>query len=70
MNSHEDTKAQRNCEELSRIVVDCAYKKHVEIGPGLLESVYAVVLEKLFYERGLKVIPQQIVPVEIMGLSI
>ncbi|HOX03580.1 MAG TPA: hypothetical protein P5555_15255 [Candidatus Paceibacterota bacterium] len=43
MNSREDTKT-RNIEELSAIVVDCAYHLHVEAGPGLLESVYAVVL--------------------------
>lgn len=52
-------------EELSRIVVDCAYRMHVEIGPGLLESVYEAVLEK-----GLKVSRQQPIPIEVMGLSI
>ncbi len=36
--SHEGTKTRRNREELSRIVMDCAYRMHVEIGPGLLES--------------------------------
>jgi GxxExxY protein len=69
--SHEGTKTRRkDKEELSRIVVDCAYKMHVEIGPGLLESVYEAVLEKLLLERGLKVTRQQSIPVEVMGLSI
>lgn len=68
--SHEDTKARRDKEELSRIVVDCAYRIHVEVGPGLLESVYEVVLEKLLREKGLRVTRQQFIPIELMGLSI
>lgn len=52
--SHEDTKTRRDKEELSRIVVDTAYRMQVEIGPGLLESVYEAVLEKLLREKGLK----------------
>jgi len=68
--SHEDTKARRDKEELSRIVVECAYRMHVEIGPGLLESVYEAVLEKLLLEQALKVTRQQPIPVEVMGLSI
>ena len=40
-----------NVEELSAIVVDCAYKLHVEAGPGLLETVYEVVLAKMLEDR-------------------
>jgi GxxExxY protein len=29
-------------EELCRIIVDCAYKVHVALGPGLLEKIYEV----------------------------
>jgi iron complex transport system substrate-binding protein len=68
--SHEDTKARRDKEELSRIVVDFAYRMHVEIGPGLLESVYEAVMEKLLLENGLKVYRQKAIPIEVMGLSI
>lgn len=68
--SHEGTKSRRDKEELSRIVVDSAYKIHVEVGPGLLESVYEAVLEKLLLERGLKVTRQQPIPIKVMGLSI
>ena len=70
MTSHEVTKTRREKEELSRIVVDCAYRMHVEIGPGLLESVYEVVLEKLLLEKGIKVSRQKPIPIEVMGLSI
>ena len=34
--SHEDTKARSNLEELSAIAVDCAYKLHVASGPESL----------------------------------
>ncbi len=53
--SHEATKPRRDPEELSAIVVDCGYKLHVEAGPGLLESVFEVVLAKMLSERGLEV---------------
>jgi GxxExxY protein len=68
--SHEGTKTRRDKEELSKVVVDCAYRMHVEIGPGLLETVYEAVLEKLLSEQGIRVSRQQSIPVEVMGLSI
>ena len=47
---HEDTKTQRKKmryrkltereEEIAKIIVDCAYKVHLTLGPGLLESIY------------------------------
>jgi GxxExxY protein len=70
MTSHEVTKTRRDKEELSRIVVNCAFRMHVEIGPGLLESVYEAVLEKLLLEKGIKVSRQKTIPIEVMGLSI
>jgi hypothetical protein len=39
-------------EEISAIVVDCGYRLHIEAGPGLLESVYEVVLARMLEERG------------------
>jgi GxxExxY protein len=69
MNSHEDTKTRSDKEELSKIVVDCAYHLHREIGPGLLESVYEVVLAKMLQARGLSVKRQVPVPLELMGMK-
>jgi iron complex transport system substrate-binding protein len=37
-------------EEIARVVVNCGYGLHKELGPGLLESVYEVVLAKLLVE--------------------
>ncbi len=69
MNSHEDTKARRDKEGISRIVVDCGYHLHRELGPGLLESVYEVVLAKMLVERGLSVRRQVPVPIAVMGMK-
>lgn len=68
-NSREAAKARSNVEELSAIIVDCAYKLHVEVGPGLLESVYEVVLAKMLEERGLSVKRQVPVPIHLMGMK-
>ena len=69
MNSHEDTKARRDVEELSAIVVDCGYKLHVEAGPGLLETVYEVVLATMLTDQGLVVKRQVPVPIMLMGMT-
>ena len=58
-----------NVEELSSLVVDCAYKLHVEAGPGLLETDYEVVLTEMLKERGLRVRRQAQVPIELFGLK-
>ena len=42
-------------EELSRIVVDAAFHIHLEMGGGLLESVYQKVLSAVLEKRGLRV---------------
>ena len=49
--------------EIAKIVVDAAYKIHVNFGPGLLESVYEAVLERELTKRGLKVRRQVPVPI-------
>jgi GxxExxY protein len=49
--------------EIARIIVDAAYKVHVALGPGLLESVYEAALEYELMKRGLKVNRQVILPV-------
>jgi len=55
--------------EISGIIVDCAYKIHTTLGPGLLETVYEAVLEKLMIQRGLRVRRQVPVPISFEGLS-
>ena len=52
------TKTRRHkevCEnEIGRIIIDCAVNIHKGIGPGLLESVYEVILDNELHKLGLK----------------
>lgn len=41
--------------EIAKIIVDAAYKVHVTLGPGLLESVYHRALVYELQKRGLQV---------------
>ncbi len=68
MGSHEGAEARRDKEVLSRIAVDCGFRLHKELGPGLLESVYEAVLAKLLVNEGLKVRRQVPVPITFMDL--
>jgi len=59
-------------EELERIakdVVDAAMKLHIALGPGLLESVYTVLLEKKLQDRGYAVEREKAIPVEFEGVK-
>ena len=49
--------------ELSRIIVDCCYRIHKALGPGLLESVYEEVLSYELTKNGLKCERQMGIPV-------
>ena len=53
--------------DIGKIVVDTAVKIHKVLGPGLLESVYEVVLAKQLRKRGLDVARQVQVPVVFDG---
>ncbi len=56
-------------EAISEVVVDCAYRLHVEAGPGLLESVYEVALARMLTDQGLVVRRQVPVPIRLMGMN-
>jgi GxxExxY protein len=49
--------------ELSGIIVDCCYRIHVGLGPGLFESVYEQILFHELEKEGLAVTRQQVIPV-------
>lgn len=49
--------------ELSKIIVDTCYRIHVELGPGLFESVYEEILTYELMQKGLIVSRQQGIPV-------
>ena len=58
----------KNVEEISAEVVDAAFHLHKDLGPGLLESVYEIVLAKLLEQRGLSVERQKPIPIHYAGL--
>jgi GxxExxY protein len=49
--------------EIAKVVVDAAYHIHKRLGPGLLESVYEIVLAHVLKNRGLRVKRQVPVPI-------
>ena len=57
-----------NEDEIGAHVVDAAINIHRKLGPGLLESVYEVVLAKELDKRGLKVERQVPIAIKYDGL--
>ena len=53
---------------ISGAIVDAAFHIHRTLGPGLLESVYEVVLAHELKKRGLRVERQKSVPIEFEGI--
>ena len=49
--------------DISRIIVDVCYGIHVELGPGLLESIYEEILYQELLNEGLLVERQKSIPV-------
>jgi GxxExxY protein len=52
-----------NENEIGKIIVNCSYKVHKELGPGLLESTYEECLKYELLNTGLKVKQQKALPV-------
>jgi GxxExxY protein len=55
--------------EIGTIVVESAIGVHRELGPGLLETVYEVILARELEDRGLKVDRQVPVPIQYKGTT-
>ena len=55
--------------EIGKVVVDAAVQVHRELGPGLLESVYEVILAYELRERGLRVERQVPLAIEYRGIK-
>ena len=54
--------------EIGKSVVDIAVQIHRESGPGLLETVYEVILAHQLRQRGFQVERQVVIPIEYRGL--
>jgi len=58
----------RQLDEITGAIVDTSLKIHRELGPGLLESVYEMVLARALERRGLPVERQKVIRFEYDGL--
>ena len=56
-------------ERIARDVVDASMKLHIALGPGLLESVYTIILQRKLVERGYRVEREVGIPVEYEGVK-
>jgi len=58
----------KELDDITGAVVDAAIKIHKELGPGLLESVYEVVLARALERRGFQVQRQKSIRFEFDGM--
>ena len=56
--------------EIGSIVIEAAIAVHRELGPGLLETGYEVVLVRELHDRGLTVERQVPVPIQYKGIRL
>jgi len=52
---------------IAKIIIQAAFDLHKEVGPGLLESVYEILLADILREHGLEVRRQIPIPVSFRG---
>ncbi len=55
--------------EIAKIIVDACFYIHTNLGPGLLESVYEVVLARELTDRGLNIKRQIAIPIEWKNIT-
>lgn len=56
-------------DDITGAIVDAAMKIHIELGPGLLESVYEILLAKALEKRGFRVKRQVPIHIEFDGVT-
>jgi GxxExxY protein len=57
-------------EQLARAAVDCGFRIHQALGPGLLESVYEAILADSLARRGIFVERQKPLPISFEGVQL
>ena len=58
----------KELDEITGAIVDSSVKIHMELGPGLLETVYEVVLARVLEQRGFQVERQKAISFEYDGM--
>lgn len=61
---------QGDVEALAKVAIDCGFKLHKELGPGLLESVYELLMCEALKERGLFVEVQKVIQFRITDVCL
>src|SRR5580658_2393548 len=67
-NGENKMSADKNLDDITGEIINAAYKLHIGLGPGLLESVYEMVLARDLARRGLHVARQSAVSFDYDGL--
>jgi GxxExxY protein len=57
-------------ERIATEIVDACFKVHMELGPGLLESVYVTCLAYELQKRGLRVEREVVIPIVYDGVQL
>jgi GxxExxY protein len=60
----------QDVERLARIAVDCGFRIHRTLGPGLLESVYEAIMAASLLRAGLAVERQKPIAIEFDGMKL
>jgi GxxExxY protein len=60
----------KDLEALAKTAVNCGFRIHKELGPGLLESVYEAILADSLSRTGLLVERQKPLPISFQGVQI
>src|SRR4051794_17735452 len=63
-------KSAREINALSRSVLDCAFRVHTALGPGLLESAYQGCLLHELHQNQIEVDAEVVLPVRYNGVQI
>ncbi|HMO74022.1 MAG TPA: GxxExxY protein [Sphingopyxis sp.] len=61
---------QAGLEDLASIVIDCGYRLHRDLGPGLLESAYEAIMADQLVRRGVRLERQKPIPIRYDGLEL
>jgi len=60
----------KDLEELASTAIDCGFRIHKALGPGLLESVYEALLAHSMVRAGLSVERQKPLPISFEGVQL
>ena len=58
----------KDLDDVTGAIVDAALRIHIELGPGLMESVYETVLARALEQQGFRVERQRVIRFEYQGM--